>query len=82
MPGPVEEISFYGHPVAYIAPSVYGLPQALIIHLTSYANKMTISLSVDPSVIPDPSILCDDLEESLKLIVDVVQKNLIANVVV
>ncbi|KAJ6418804.1 hypothetical protein OIU84_002061 [Salix udensis] len=24
--GPVEEISFYGHPVAYIAPSVYGSP--------------------------------------------------------
>jgi len=26
VPGPVEEISFYGHPVAYIAPSVYGHP--------------------------------------------------------
>lgn len=25
--GPVEEIGFYGHPVAYIAPSVYGHPQ-------------------------------------------------------
>ncbi|QHO47570.1 wax ester synthase/diacylglycerol acyltransferase 11 isoform X2 [Arachis hypogaea] len=74
MPGPVEEVSFYGHPVAYIAPSVYGHPQALTIHFQSYANKMIISLSVDPSVIPDPYLLCDDFEESLKLMRDVVQK--------
>ncbi|XP_019058980.1 PREDICTED: O-acyltransferase WSD1-like isoform X2 [Tarenaya hassleriana] len=26
MMGPVEEISFYGHPMAYLAPSVYGHP--------------------------------------------------------
>jgi hypothetical protein len=25
--GPLEEISFYGHPMAYLAPSVYGHPQ-------------------------------------------------------
>ncbi|KAL4307393.1 hypothetical protein AHAS_Ahas16G0273800 [Arachis hypogaea] len=74
MPGPVEEVSFYGHPVAYIAPSVYGHPQALTMHFQSYANKMIISLSVDPSVIPDPYLLCDDFEESLKLMRDVVQK--------
>lgn len=24
--GPVDEISFYGHPIVYIAPSVYGHP--------------------------------------------------------
>ncbi|OIW18965.1 hypothetical protein TanjilG_09159 [Lupinus angustifolius] len=82
MLGPVEEIGFYGHPVAYIAPSVYGHPQALTFHYQSYANKMTISISVDPSVIADPYILCDDLEESLKLIVDAVQKKLIMNAVV
>lgn len=29
--GPVEEVSFYGHPVAYIAPSVYGHPHVSII---------------------------------------------------
>jgi len=28
--GPVEEISFLGHPVAYIAPSVYGHPQVSV----------------------------------------------------
>lgn len=24
--GPIEEISFFGHPIAYMAPSVYGHP--------------------------------------------------------
>ncbi|KAK4789713.1 hypothetical protein SAY86_017017 [Trapa natans] len=63
--GPVEEISFYGHPIAYLAPSVFGHPHALTIHYQSYANKMTISLAVDPEVIGDPYQLCDDLEECL-----------------
>ncbi|XP_057428587.1 wax ester synthase/diacylglycerol acyltransferase 11-like [Lotus japonicus] len=80
VPGPVEEISFYGHPLAYIAPSVYGHPHALTIHYQSYANKMTISLSVDPIVITDPYLLCDDLQESLKLICDVFRGRHIDNV--
>ena len=25
--GPMEEIGFYGHPMAFLAPSVYGQPQ-------------------------------------------------------
>ncbi|XP_027939480.1 O-acyltransferase WSD1-like isoform X3 [Vigna unguiculata] len=79
--GPVEEISFLGHPVAYIAPSVYGHPQALTIHFQSYANKMTISLAVDPLVIPDPYLLCDDFEQSLKLIRDAVQRNNVVHLV-
>ncbi|XP_010520975.1 PREDICTED: O-acyltransferase WSD1-like isoform X2 [Tarenaya hassleriana] len=66
--GPVEEISFYGHPISYFAPSVYGHPQALTVHFQSYANKMTISTAVDPKAISDPRKLCDDFEESLKAI--------------
>ncbi|XP_027330572.1 O-acyltransferase WSD1-like isoform X1 [Abrus precatorius] len=81
VPGPTEEISFYGHPLAYIAPSVYGHPHALTLHYQSYGNKMTISLSVDPLVIPDPYLLGDDIERSLKLIHDGVQKKNIANVI-
>ncbi|CAA7039856.1 unnamed protein product [Microthlaspi erraticum] len=64
--GPMEEISFRGHPIAYIAPSCYGHSQALLVHFLSYAGKMTISLAVDPTVIPDPHKLCDEMEESLK----------------
>ncbi|XP_044512232.1 wax ester synthase/diacylglycerol acyltransferase 6-like [Mangifera indica] len=66
--GPKEEISLFGHPVAYIAPSCFGQPNGLMIHVVSYVNKMTFILSVDDGIIPDPHQLCDDLEESLNLI--------------
>ncbi|KAK1581006.1 hypothetical protein Q3G72_002256 [Acer saccharum] len=64
---PIEEITFYGHPIAFIAPSVYGVDQALTIHFLSYVNKMSIVLGVNPDVIPNPHQLCDDIEESLKI---------------
>ncbi|KAH0859342.1 hypothetical protein HID58_087603, partial [Brassica napus] len=58
--------SLHGHPIAYIAPSVYGHAQALLIHFQSYADKMVISIAVDPTIIPDSHKLCDAMEESLK----------------
>ncbi|XP_034709435.1 O-acyltransferase WSD1-like isoform X4 [Vitis riparia] len=70
--GPMEEIGFYGHPMAFLAPSIYGQAQGLMIHFQSYINKMTFVLSVDEEIIPDPNQLCDDLEESLKFIKDAV----------
>ncbi|KAF3531290.1 hypothetical protein DY000_02040469 [Brassica cretica] len=72
--GPIEEISFFGHPIAYMAPSVYGHPHALTMHFQSYMNKMTISLTVDPTVISDTHRLLDDWEESLKNIKAAVQE--------
>ncbi|GMN44405.1 hypothetical protein TIFTF001_013604 [Ficus carica] len=74
MIGPLEEVSFYGHQIAYLAPSVYGHPHALTIHFQSYVDKMTIVLAVDPNVISDPQCLFDDFEESLKLIREAVVK--------
>ncbi|CAH8389407.1 unnamed protein product [Eruca vesicaria subsp. sativa] len=59
--GPKEEITFHGHPLSYIAPSVFGHPH-------SYENKVIISVTVDPTVVPDPHKMCDDFVESLKLI--------------
>ncbi|XP_028790712.1 O-acyltransferase WSD1 [Neltuma alba] len=79
--GPVEEISFCGHPVTFLAPSVYGNPHALTIHFLSYVNQMTISMAVEPSIIPDPQLLCDDLEASLKHITAVVKKTFIPDIV-
>ncbi|MED6125115.1 hypothetical protein PIB30_065599 [Stylosanthes scabra] len=38
LPGPVEEVSFYGHPVAYIAPSVYGHPQVDLEHRQKFGE--------------------------------------------
>ncbi|KAJ9681201.1 hypothetical protein PVL29_020194 [Vitis rotundifolia] len=71
--GPQEEIAFFGHPIAYIAPSCFGQPnisllKALMIHVVSYVDKMNIILSVDESTVPDPHQLFDDLEESFNLI--------------
>ncbi|CAH2064724.1 unnamed protein product [Thlaspi arvense] len=65
--GPIEEISFFGHPITYMASSVYGHHHALMMHLQSYMNKMTIALTVDPTVISDPHQLLDDWEESLRI---------------
>ncbi|XP_065022363.1 wax ester synthase/diacylglycerol acyltransferase 11-like isoform X1 [Musa acuminata AAA Group] len=66
--GPVDEISFYGHPILYLAPSVYGHPHALTLHYQSYMNTMKIVVAVDESTIPYPHQLLDDLAESLKVI--------------
>nr|XP_017217931.1 PREDICTED: O-acyltransferase WSD1-like isoform X2 [Daucus carota subsp. sativus] len=66
--GPREEISFYGHHVSFIAPSVFGHPQALTVHCQSYADKMILVLTVDPDVIPDYRTLSAEFEASLELI--------------
>ncbi|KAJ8485896.1 hypothetical protein OPV22_018381 [Ensete ventricosum] len=72
MAGPVEEIEFFGHPLVYLAPSVYGHPQALTIHFQSYMNTMKMVLAVDDKVISDPHQLLDDLAESLRIIRDAI----------
>ncbi|CAH8267977.1 unnamed protein product [Arabidopsis lyrata] len=74
MVGPVEQVSFYGHPITYFASSGYGHPHALTINCQSYMNKMTITLIVDSTVISDPHRLCDDWQESLRSIKAAVQK--------
>ncbi|XP_057987444.1 wax ester synthase/diacylglycerol acyltransferase 11-like [Hevea brasiliensis] len=75
VPGPEEEISYFGHPVAFIALGVYGQPNALVIHVVSYANKMKITLSIDENIISDPHQLCDDLQNSLDLMKNAVISN-------
>ncbi|PPS07361.1 hypothetical protein GOBAR_AA13286 [Gossypium barbadense] len=66
--GPLEEIGFYGHPMAFLAPSSYGQPHALMINFQSYMDKMTIVVSADEGTVPNPHQLCDDIVESLRLI--------------
>ncbi|XP_020264096.1 O-acyltransferase WSD1-like [Asparagus officinalis] len=70
--GPIEQVSFYGHPLVYIAPTVYGHPQAVTLHFQSYMKKIKVVLAVDELSVPDPHQLLDDLDESLKLIKDAV----------
>ncbi|XVE67225.1 hypothetical protein DITRI_Ditri08aG0142900 [Diplodiscus trichospermus] len=78
--GPQQEISIFGNHVSYIAPSLYGQPVGLTIHVVSYGMKMNMILSVDESIIPDPYQLCDDFELSLNLIKNlVISEGLICN---
>ena len=42
--GPMEEIGFYGHPMAFLAPSVYGQPQ-VSIYIYGYLIKWVIENS-------------------------------------
>ncbi|WOH06671.1 hypothetical protein DCAR_0626099 [Daucus carota subsp. sativus] len=72
--GPQEEISLYGHPLAYVAPTVYGAPQALTMHWQSCGDKMVLILTVQSDLIPDPHKLCTDMEVSLNLIKDTLIK--------
>ncbi|KAF8726652.1 hypothetical protein HU200_019113 [Digitaria exilis] len=68
MVGPVEKVEFYGHPIVYIAPSVYGHPHALTVHYQSYMNSIKLVLAVDDAQFPDSHQLLDDFAESLRLI--------------
>ncbi|XP_019191231.1 PREDICTED: O-acyltransferase WSD1-like [Ipomoea nil] len=68
--GPREDLEFFGHPIAFIAPTCYGQPSALMVHFQSYVDKMGVIISVDENVIPDPNQLLDDFEKSLHLIKD------------
>ncbi|KAK6276981.1 hypothetical protein POUND7_017304 [Theobroma cacao] len=65
---PQDDITIFGNQVAYIAPSLYGQLVALTVHVVSYAKMISMVLSVDDNIISDPYQLCDDIEESLKLI--------------
>ncbi|KAG0458099.1 hypothetical protein HPP92_023256 [Vanilla planifolia] len=70
MVGPIEEVGFCGSPLVYIAPSVYGHPQALTIHFQSYMKKMKVVLAVDEHVIPEPHKLLEDIAHSIEVIKD------------
>ncbi|KAI3416771.1 Diacylglycerol O-acyltransferase, partial [Psidium guajava] len=70
--GPLEEIGFCGHPLAYLAPGCYGQPHGLMVNFQSYVNKMTFVVSADEGTIPDPHRLCDDIVKALELAKDAV----------
>lgn len=66
--GPAEKVEFYGHPIVYIATSVYGHPHALTVHFQSYSNIVKLVLAVDDEQFPDSHQLLDDFAESLRLV--------------
>ncbi|KAF7023441.1 hypothetical protein CFC21_035948 [Triticum aestivum] len=68
MVGPTEQVALYGHPILYIAPSIYGQPHALTIHYQSYMNIVKLVLAIDEAQLPNVDGLLEDFIESLKLI--------------
>ncbi|XBI82998.1 hypothetical protein VPH35_091566 [Triticum aestivum] len=74
MVGPTEQIELCGHPIVFIAPSVYGGPQALVVHYQSYISTIKVILAVDDDVIPDYTQLMDDFTESFGHIKDAASK--------
>ncbi|KAF4401024.1 hypothetical protein G4B88_013865 [Cannabis sativa] len=50
---------------------LFGIKE-LMVNFQSYMKKMTIVLTVDEDRIPDPHQLCNDIEDSLKLIKDTI----------
>ncbi|XP_037442841.1 O-acyltransferase WSD1-like isoform X2 [Triticum dicoccoides] len=74
MVGPTEQIELCGHPIVFIAPSVYGGPQALVVHYQSYISTIKVILAVDDDVIPDYTQLLDDFTESFGHIKDAASK--------
>ncbi|KFK41644.1 hypothetical protein AALP_AA2G154500 [Arabis alpina] len=74
--GPAEEISFFGHQISYIAACTFGFPQAMVISIQSYVDKLIINLSVDLDVIPDPHHLCDLIIESLGMMMNSAPKKI------
>uniref|UniRef100_M4CUW5 Uncharacterized protein n=1 Tax=Brassica campestris TaxID=3711 RepID=M4CUW5_BRACM len=77
--GPTEEISLFDHQISYVAASISGFPQALIVHITSYVNKAIINLGVDLDVIPDPHHLCDHIVEALQIMKSAVEEEISAD---
>ncbi|KAL2893260.1 O-acyltransferase WSD1 [Bienertia sinuspersici] len=74
--GPLEEVSFYGHPITFLAPSAHGVPHPVLINFQSYSNKMMLVLAVDEHAVPDPHQMCDDIVDSLNLIKTAVKSQL------
>lgn len=68
--GPAESITLCGHPVVFMAASVYGHPQALTVHFLNYGSTIKVTLAVDDAQFPDCHQLLDDFAESIGLIKD------------
>ncbi|XP_047068968.1 wax ester synthase/diacylglycerol acyltransferase 5-like [Lolium rigidum] len=68
--GPAEPIELCGHPITFIAPGAYGVPQSLVVHYTSYCDTIKVTLSIDDEIFPDYSQLLDDFAESFRHIKD------------
>jgi hypothetical protein len=72
--GPSEEIMFAGNPISSLTATVSGLPQAITLHMISYMGIAKFQIMVAKDVIPDPEVLAQCFEDSLKELKDAIPK--------
>ncbi|KAK8558622.1 hypothetical protein V6N12_041923 [Hibiscus sabdariffa] len=63
--GPLEEISLAGNPLSSIKVTTSSLPQAITMHMLSYAGKAEMQILVAKDIIPDPEFLAKCFEDAL-----------------
>ncbi|KAE8698609.1 40S ribosomal protein S16-like [Hibiscus syriacus] len=63
--GPLEEICLAGNPISSIKVSTSSLPQAITMHMLSYAGKAEMQILVAKDIIPDPEFLAKCFEDAL-----------------
>ncbi|PKI26161.1 hypothetical protein CRG98_049150, partial [Punica granatum] len=65
MVGPREEIAYLGNPITYIRVTSSSLPNALTMHMVSYADRADLQILVAKDIIPDPEFLAKCFEDAL-----------------
>ncbi|KAJ9175302.1 hypothetical protein P3X46_013869 [Hevea brasiliensis] len=63
--GPKEEITIAGNPITFIRVNTSSLPQALTMHMVSYAGRAEMQILVAKDIIPDPEFLAKCFQDSL-----------------
>ncbi|XVF67551.1 hypothetical protein PTKIN_Ptkin10aG0130400 [Pterospermum kingtungense] len=65
MIGPLEEITLAGNPISSIKFSISSVPQAITMHMLSYAGRAEMQILVAKDIIPDPEFLAKCFEDAL-----------------
>ncbi|KDP25010.1 hypothetical protein JCGZ_23993 [Jatropha curcas] len=63
--GPKEEITLEGNPITFMRANTSSLPQAVAMHMVSYAGRADMQIVVAKDIIPDPEFLAKCFEDSL-----------------
>ncbi|XP_057823416.2 wax ester synthase/diacylglycerol acyltransferase 11 [Cryptomeria japonica] len=63
--GPLEQVQFLDNPVSHIVTTVSGLPQGLVVHFQSYAEKAKFIAMAADNIFSEPDKLCMDCAYAL-----------------
>ncbi|XVF67553.1 hypothetical protein PTKIN_Ptkin10aG0130500 [Pterospermum kingtungense] len=63
--GPLEEITLAGNPISSIKVNTSSIPQAITMHMLSYAGRAEMQILVAKDIIPDPEFLAKCFEDAL-----------------